>query len=128
MLDANARGESLPNYEHKKLIEAIVRLDEVPEDSPAFSEWIKAEAHLSFLRQNAQADELVIYASGEYTFINAVIVPTDRLTPINREDLMRWSLTSYGSIAGYTWGGGRDDLWIERGLSGTGTTTLEGAL
>lgn len=116
------------NYVHKKLIEAIAKLDEVPEDSQAFSEWIKAEAHLSFLRQNAQMDELVIYASGEFTFINTVVVPNDRLTPINREDLMRWSLSPYKSIAGYVWGGGRDDVWLERGLSGTGTTTLEGAL
>ena len=41
---------------------------------------------------------------------------------------MRWSLNPYKSIAGYVWGGGRDDVWLERGLSGTGTTTLEGAL
>jgi hypothetical protein len=128
LLDANAWGESLPNYEHKKLIEAIVKLDELPEDPSTFSEWIKAEAHLSFLRQNGQADELVIYASGEYTFINAVVVPNDRLTPINREDLMRWSLNPHGSIASYVWGGGRDDVWVERSLSGTDTTTLEGAL
>lgn len=116
------------NYAHKKLIEAIVKLDEVPDDSQAFSEWIKAEAHLLFLRQNAQADELVIYASGEYTFINTLVVPNDRLTPINKEDLMQWRLTPYSSIAGYVSGGGHDDMWVERGLSGTGTTTLEGAL
>jgi len=118
----------LHNYAHKKLIAAIVKLDEVPEDPSVFSEWIKAEAHLLFLRQNAQADELVIYASGEYTFINTLVVPNDRLTPINKEDLMQWSLTPYSSIAGYVSGGGRDDMWVERGLSGTGTTTLEGAL
>jgi hypothetical protein len=100
-LDANARRESLHNYEHKKLIEAIVKLDEVPEDPQAFSEWIQAEAHLSFLRQNARADELVIYASGEYTFINTVAVPNDRLTPIDREDLMGWSFNPYTSIASY---------------------------
>ena len=45
-LDANARRESLPNYEHKKLIEAITKLDEVPANPQAFSEWIQAEAHL----------------------------------------------------------------------------------
>jgi hypothetical protein len=55
----------LHNYEHKKLIEAIVKLDEVPENPQAFSEWIKAEGHLSFLRQNAQADEEVVNKSVE---------------------------------------------------------------
>jgi hypothetical protein len=118
----------LHNYAHKQLIETIVKLDEVPEDPQAFSEWINAEAHLSFLRQNAQADELVIYTSGEYTFINTVVVPNDRLTPINRMDLMRWSLNPYKSIAGYASGWGLGDVWLERGLSGTDTTTLEGAL
>lgn len=116
------------NYEHKKLIEAIVKLDEVPEDPQAFSEWIQAEAHLSFLRQNARDDEVVIYASGEYTFINAVAVPNDRLTPVDREDLMGWSFNPYKSIASYVTGGGRDDVWVERGLSGTGTKTLKDAV
>jgi hypothetical protein len=127
-LDANARRESLPNYEHKKLIEAIVNRDDVPENPQAFSEWIQAEVHLSFLRQNARADELVIYASGKYTFINAVAVANDRLTPIDREDLMGWSFNPYTSIASYVTGGGRDDVWVERGLSGTGTKTLKDAL
>jgi hypothetical protein len=118
----------LSNYEHKKLIEAIVKLDEVPTDPQDFSEWIKAEAHLVFLRLNAQADELVVYASGDYTFVHSVAVSNDRLIPADREDLMGWSFNPYTSIAGYVTGGGRDDVWIERGLSGTGTKTLEGAV
>lgn len=116
------------NYEHKKLIEAILKIDEVPEALLAFSEWIQAEAHLSFLRQNALADEMVVYASGEYTFIHAVAVLNDRLTPIDREDLMGWSLNPYTTTASYVTGGGRDDVWIERGLSTTGTKTLQDAL
>jgi hypothetical protein len=118
----------LHNYEHKKLIEAITKLDEVPADSHAFSEWIHAEAHLAFLRENARADELVIYASGEHTFVHSVAVPNDRLSPIDRDDLMGWSLIPYMSIASYVTGGGRDDVWVERGLSGTGTKTLKDAV
>lgn len=116
------------NYEHKKLTQALAKLDEVPPDPTAYSEWIKAEGHLSFLCQNAKADELVVYAAGEYSFINAVVVANNRLMPINKEDLMAWSLNPYRSFASYVWGGGRDDVWIERGLSGSGTTTLEDAL
>ncbi len=116
------------NYEHKKLIEVITKLDEVPADSHAFSEWIHAEAHLAFLRENARSDELVIYASGEYTFVHSIAVPNDRLSPIDRDDLMGWSLNPYTSIASYVTGGGRNDVWVERGLSGTGTKTLEEAV
>jgi len=118
----------LNNYEHKQLIKTILEVDAVPVDPQAFSEWIQAEAHLSFLRRNAQADELVVYASGEYSFIHAVAVPNDRLTPIDREDLMGWSLNPYTSIASYVTGGGRDDVWVQRGLSATGTKTLEDAV
>lgn len=116
------------NYDHKKLIEAITRLDEAPADSKLFSEWIEAEAHLDFLRRNASADELVIYASGEYAFIHSVAVPNDRLAPVDQQDLMQWSFNPYTSIASYVTGGGREDVWVERGLSGTGTKTLKDAV
>jgi hypothetical protein len=118
----------LHNYEHKKLIESITKLDEVPADPHAFSDWIHAEAHLAFLRENARANELVIYASGEYTFVHSVVVPNTRLSPIDQDDLMSWSLNPYNSIASYVTGGGRDDVWVERGLSWTGTKTLENAM
>ena len=116
------------NYEHKRLIEEITRLDEVPADSRRFSEWIEAEAHLDFLRRNARANELVIYASGEYTFIHSVAVPNDRLTPVDQQDLMQWNFNPYTSIASYVTGGGREDVWVERGRNGTGTKTLENAV
>jgi hypothetical protein len=118
----------LQNYEHKKLIEAISRLDEVPADSKHFSEWIKAEAHLDFLRRNTRAEEVVIYASGEYTFIHSVAVPCNQLAPVDQQDLMQWSFNPYRSIASYVTGGGREDVWVERGLSGTGTKTLKNAV
>ena len=106
------------NYEHKKLIRAIVKLDEMPEPHETFSEWIQADAHLSFLRQNARANELVIYASGEYSFIHTVAVSNDRLTPIDGEDLMGWSFNPYTSIASYATGGGvtmcgLNEIWAE---------------
>jgi hypothetical protein len=106
----------------------IFRLDEVPADPESFSAWLQADAHLDFIRNNALDDELAFHASGEYTFIHSVIVPNDRLFPIDKDDLMGWSLNPYTSIASYISGGGRDDVWIERGLSGTGTRTLEGAV
>lgn len=116
------------NYEHKKLIETVDKLDEVPTDSKVFSDWIGAEAHLNFLRKNAHNDEIVIYASGEFTFIHSLVVPNSQLNPVDQQDLMRWSCNPYTSSASYVTGGGRKDVWIERGLSGTGTKTLKGAV
>jgi hypothetical protein len=40
---------------------------------------------------------------------------------------MGWNFNPYMSIASYVTGGGRNDEWVERGLSGTGTKTLENA-
>jgi hypothetical protein len=117
----------LHNYEHKKVIEEIAKLNDVPTDTQRFSEWIQAEGHLDFLRQNACAENVVVYASGALTFIHTVVVPNDKLLPVDKEDLLRWSLNPYTSLASYVMGGGCEAVWIERGLSGSGSKTLEGA-
>ena len=75
------RRYPLHNYEHKRLLETVAKLDEVPTDSLTFSVWIRADAHLKFLRENACANELVIYASGEYTFVRSVVVPNATASP-----------------------------------------------
>ena len=93
------------NYGHKKLIETIGMLDAVPADPQAYSEWIQAGGHLAFLRENAQADEVVIYAAGEYTYVNSVAVPNDKLSPPDRNDLIGWNFNPYTFIAGYVTGG-----------------------
>lgn len=117
------------NYEHKKLIQSINKLDEVPDDSQAFSAWLQAEGHLKFLRENAQADDLVICASSRFTFVNSVVVPNSNLSPVDHDDLMGWSFNPHtSSIASYVTGGGREGVWVERGLSCTGAKTLDDAV
>jgi hypothetical protein len=118
----------LQNFEHKKLIAEISKLDKAPEDKEAFAKWIKAEGHLNFLRQNENQNELVIYASGECTYIHTVAVSNDRLAPIDYKDLENWNFNPFNSIASYVTGGGRNDVWVERGLRHTGSTTLGGAM
>ena len=51
----------MQNYTHKKIAEIIGKLDNPPADAGDFAEWIKAEAHLAFLRQNALSDEIVVH-------------------------------------------------------------------
>lgn len=116
----------MPSFQHKKLIDDITKLDEPPVEPTAFSKWIEAGEHLKFLRENALSDELVVYASGEYTFVHAIVVPNDRLSPINQDDLLKWSCNPYTSFASYVYGGGRDDVWMERGVRSVGSQTLEG--
>lgn len=117
----------MPSYEHKKIIEELKGLDELPPGREDFATWILAGAHLEFLRRNARSKELVIYGSGDYSFVHAAIVPNDRLAALSQDDLLHWSGTPYTSIASYVYGGGRDDVWLERLTDSTGSMELEGA-
>ena len=116
------------NFEHREIANKIEALGRAPEDAEAFGVWIEAGAHLDLLRRNANADEVIVYASGNYCFIHSLVVKNDVLDPIQKDDLLCWNGNPFNSIASYTTGGGRDDVWIERGLNGTGTDTLEGAM
>ena len=104
------------NYDHKKLIEAITRLDALPSEQDKYAEWITAKAHLSFLRENACSDELVIFANGEYSYVDSIVVPKKVLAKISPDCLDQWHFSSYSSIAGYVYGGGKKKVWIERGV------------
>lgn len=103
------------NYNHKKLIEIIAKLNELPSDPQKFAEWTKAEAHLAFLRENARSDELVLYSLAT-TFVDSIVVPNAILAKLTPADLANWHFDAHHGIASYVYGGGKDRMWIERGL------------
>ena len=117
----------MPDYEHKKIIETTTRLDAPPSDAQSFAEWIKANAHLAFLRDNADADEVVVYASGEYTFIHSLMVPNSRLSPPDQDDLLSWNCNAYTCLARQHSCSGRllDTRRIRRWLGLRGNCTEE---
>ena len=104
----------MENYEHKSLIKRISDLDRLPDDPAAYTQWIKAGAHLDLLKANETEDELIIYAGGDYTFIQSVVVSRKTLLPIDQDDLLQWSGNPDSGCAGYDWGGGTGDVRIER--------------
>jgi len=113
----------MPSYEHKKLIEKISKIDKIPEDQSEYAHWIKATAHLELLRANAGEDEIIVYAGGDYTFIQSVVVRRKEIYPLDQDDLLRWNGNISG-CAGYEWEGGRDDVWIDRPASIRNTKSL----
>ena len=115
----------MPSFAHKSLLERIARLNEMPDDAAAYAGWIKANDQLSFLRANANEEELVIYGSGKFAFVHTIIVPEQRLFPVDENDLLSWSCSPYEPIASYATGGGRPDIWIERGMRGAGARAFE---
>jgi len=115
----------LPSFAHKKLINRIAGLDEMPDDAAAYATWIEAGGHLSLLRDNSVEDELIVFASGDYTFVHAAVVSNDKLSPIDKNDLLGWSCNPHTTVASYVSGGGREGIWIERGMCTSGSKTLE---
>ena len=111
----------MPNYEHEKLIKRIGKLDQPPDDATAYANWVTAGKHLDLLLENAEEDEIIIYACDQHTFVHAVAVDEDAIDPLDVDDLLAWSGNPFRAVAAYTWGGGRDDVWIERqpGIDGS---------
>ena len=116
----------MPSRAHNKLIERIENLDKVPDDVTEYATWIKADAHLKFLRENAREDELVIYGVDSCTFIHTVVVSQKSLSSIDHDDLLRWDGNPFSSLAGYEAVKGQEGVWIERGTD-WGAETLRGA-
>lgn len=112
-------------YAHRKIAEDIVTLDQVPDDNATFGKWIRAGRHLDYLQANARRDELIIYASGPYSFVHTIAVPSDALASDSLEALLSWGANPYTSISSYVSGGGRDTVWIERGNSHRGSPALD---
>jgi len=106
----------LHNYEHKKLIESIKNIDVVPNNKDEFDQWLLAKSHLDLLKNNSGSREIIVYGVGKYFFVHAVVVPNEKLFPIDKPALIGWNFDPYRSIAGYITGSGRDDVWVERGL------------
>lgn len=115
----------MPSFAHKKIVEKIQKIDELPSDDAQYLQWVGAGQHLEFLKQNAIADETVIYGSGPYTFIHSIVVPDEALEAASQDDLLRWSCNPYVSIASYASGGGRRGMWIERDDHHRGSKALD---
>ena len=117
----------MPSYQHRKLVQRIAQLDTVPQAADDYAFWLKADGHLALLRDNADVDELIIYASDDHTFIHTVIVNQDGFSSAQQDDLLSWNGNPFHSFASYAWGGGGDDVWIERDNSPWGSNILQNA-
>ena len=115
----------MPTFDHKKILEHLNGLDKLPSNQEELVIWVKADAHIKFLKNNTFSQEIVIYASPEYSFIHSMAVPKKLIEPLDKDDLLKWSVNPFTSAASYVWGGGREDIWVERGSSGTGSNILD---
>ncbi|BBB48881.1 hypothetical protein [Pelolinea submarina] len=117
----------MTNYLHKNILDKVNKLDEIPENKEDFDEWVNSTENIRFLIQNALTDEIALYISSEFLYIDSLVVTNNDLFPLDKDDLLHWGLSSIHSIASYVIGGGRDDIWIERGFTNAQSKSLEGA-
>ncbi len=69
-------------------IAALKAISQMPATGEA--EWlVAAEDSVAFLKESAQSEEVVIYASGPATLIHGVLAPLQQVTPADQEELMR---------------------------------------
>ena len=94
----------MPSYEHQQIVRTLKQLVERPQTANEHADWIRAKPQVQLLKQNAQADEIILFASAPPTFIHAVIASAADVTPPNQDDLLEWSSGGpYTSRAGYVY-------------------------
>jgi len=113
----------MPSFFHKKIIDRIKYIDALPTDIKVLSEWVKAGDHIKLLYESAKVDEIVIYASGPFTFIHSIAVPNDALQKFENDDLLKWSCNPYTSYASYV--SSNEGMEINRGIGWRGCDALD---
>ena len=114
----------MPNFAHEKIAKTLRQLNHEPSDPETFRHWLTAGAPLDLIRHNASDSEIIIHCSGSSVFTHSLVVPNSALNPPDKGDLLSWSANPYTSIASYAYGGGREEVWIERAGHGRGSRTL----
>ena len=113
------------SYEHKRLVEHLGRLDEVPSDNRKIDSWLRGDNHLQLLRDDPTGSELMVTAfapAPRSTRFNSYIVPAS-LPKIQEGPLSfaHWSTTPYdASAARYSWSRGSDGVNPSFETSGAG--------
>ena len=114
----------MQSYRHIQIRRIIEDLDQPPIAPADYSPWILAPRHLQFVKDNRLDDEVILYASGPFTFIHAVVTKETDLDNIDHDDLLDWDTSPYTSRASYVHQGDTDDVWIEYHESRPKPTTI----
>jgi hypothetical protein len=74
----------------------IAKLTLVPDDEKAFGDWIQMEDAIRFLTENLSDDETVVYASSNFMFVHAVMVPQGDFKN-DKRGLLSWDINASSS-------------------------------
>jgi hypothetical protein len=93
------------------------------------AEWLlRAEDSIAFLKDNAQRDEIVVYAIADAVLIHGVLAPTEQVTPADQTDLLNAHIMPDNSwCIQRAWGGDEGHrIYLEPPLSHPGCKSLNG--
>jgi hypothetical protein len=112
----------------KRFDEEALRAVAWPNASDQADWLLDAEGAIDFLLENANRDEIVIYASAGAVLIHGVLAPTAQVTPADHDDLLRAYVMPEDSwCIQKSWGGGEGHrIYLEPPLSHPGCTSLAG--
>src|SRR5688572_25324336 len=80
-----------------KIRQQLRVLSSVPSDKTAFAQWLELKDAITFLRENASTDEIVVYASTGHDFLHAILVPASAVATGNADDFLSWDGNPYSS-------------------------------
>ena len=103
-MSARWKGRVVVTFEHKQLIERVVRLGECPENEDEFKVWLAASRHVDMLRRNArEQEELIVTAlyrtSSSTTIVHSAVVKGDHPGLRDHEGLLKWSCNPFHQSA-----------------------------
>jgi len=105
----------------------VNRLSTAPENKEEYETWTNLTDAVPFLRDNAARDEFIVSLTANSTFMYAVAVPKETISPPDVEDLMRWRLDSRSSwgIGVHYSDGSTASISIDEPLSETGCKSFQ---
>jgi hypothetical protein len=110
-----------------KLIQQISLLNDMPAENSAA--WLLGAADaVEFMRRDAHADDIIIWASTEHVFIHSFLAPSEKTTPPDFDDLrgaMVFPEASWG-IEHVSGGGNPDRVYLSSPLESPGCKSLVG--
>lgn len=113
------------SFEHRQLVDRLTATDRVPNDESEIAPWLRGDAHLQLLRDDARGSELMIAALTSVpgpTRINSYIVPGNLLE--SQEGTLPfadWSPNPYHHTAArYSWGSSSHGVVASFGSGGMG--------
>lgn len=110
-----------------KLVKQIEALNNAPSDDK--TAWLLGAADaVEFMKRDALADDIVIWASASHVLIHGVLAPAEKTTPPDFDDLRRMMVfpdASWG-IEHVSGGGEPDRVYLSPPLSSPGCKSLVG--